>query len=92
MAACPVVFRITHQNLTLIFYDVLTVQNMFFSDISIQQMYEASFNFQGSTFQVPDQPLIGSNSAPGCSNDPFRRRTALTINKDGQPEFVAELI
>ena len=65
---------------------------MFCSDISIQQMYEASFNFQGSTFQVPDPPLIGSNSAPGCSNDPFRRRTALTINKDGQPEFVAELI
>jgi len=56
------------------------------------QMYEASFNFHGSTFQVPDPPLIGSNSAPGCSNDPFRRRTALTINKDGQPEFVAELI
>ncbi|GFG39325.1 hypothetical protein Cfor_05830, partial [Coptotermes formosanus] len=57
-----------------------------------RDMYEASFSFQGSTFQVPDQPLIGSNSVLGCSNDPFRRRTALTINKDGQPEFVAELI
>lgn len=56
------------------------------------QMYEASLGFQGSTFQVPDQPLGGSNNVASCSNDPFRPRTALTINKDGQPEFVAELI
>jgi hypothetical protein len=55
-------------------------------------MYEASLGFQGSTFQVPDKPLSGSNNMASCSNDPFRQRTALTINKEGQPEFVAELI
>jgi hypothetical protein len=58
-------------------------------------MYEASLGFQGSTFQVPDKPLSGSNNVASCSNDPFnplRPRTALTINKEGQPEFVAELI
>ncbi|XP_021925581.1 cadherin-87A isoform X2 [Zootermopsis nevadensis] len=57
-----------------------------------RDMYEASLGFQGSTFQVPDQPLGGSNNVVSGSNDPFRPRTALTINKDGQPEFVAELI
>ncbi|XP_047099103.1 cadherin-87A [Schistocerca piceifrons] len=52
-----------------------------------QQMFEASLGFQGSTFQVPEQHQ-NSNS----NSDGFRSRTALTINKDGQPEFVAELI
>nr|CAD7573732.1 unnamed protein product [Timema californicum] len=50
-----------------------------------RDMYEASMGFQGSTFQVP----LGTTES---GTDPFRPRTALTINKDGQPEFVAELI
>ncbi|PSN52632.1 hypothetical protein C0J52_14597, partial [Blattella germanica] len=57
-----------------------------------RDVYEASLGFQGSTFQVPDQHLGGSNNVASCRDDPFRPRTALTINKDGQPEFVAELI
>ncbi|XP_067010919.2 cadherin-87A [Anabrus simplex] len=51
-----------------------------------RDMYEGTLGFQGSTFQVPEQALGGN------SLDPYRPRTALTINKDGQPEFVAELI
>ncbi|RZF35066.1 hypothetical protein LSTR_LSTR009658 [Laodelphax striatellus] len=45
-----------------------------------QQMYEAALGFQGSTFQVPE------------SGDLFRTRSELRVNKDGQPEFVSELI
>lgn len=51
-----------------------------------RDMYVATLGFQGSTFQVPEQN-------PGSSGlDALRSRSALTINKDGQPEFVAELI
>ncbi|XP_071055461.1 cadherin-87A [Onthophagus taurus] len=52
--------------------------------------YEAAMGFQGSTFQVPEH--AGSTSD---SFDDFRTRfkgSGLTINNDGQPEFVAELI
>ncbi|XP_014253016.1 cadherin-87A [Cimex lectularius] len=45
-----------------------------------QQMYEAALGFQGSTFQVPENA------------DVFRTRSELRMNKDGQPEFVSELI
>jgi len=46
-----------------------------------QQMLEAALGFQGSTFQVPE------------NNEVFRGRSAeLRVNKDGQPEFVSELI
>ncbi|KAK9508052.1 hypothetical protein O3M35_007799 [Rhynocoris fuscipes] len=45
-----------------------------------QQMYEAALGFQGSTFQVPE------------NTDVFRVRSELRVNKDGQPEFVSELI
>ncbi|XP_066907242.1 cadherin-87A [Halyomorpha halys] len=45
-----------------------------------QQMFEAALGFQGSTFQVPENP------------DLFRARSELRVNKDGQPEFVSELI
>lgn len=45
-----------------------------------QQMYEAALGFQGSTFQVPE------------NTDVFRTRSELRVNKDGQPEFVSELI
>lgn len=45
------------------------------------QMLEAALGFQGSTFQVPE------------NNEVFRGRSAeLRVNKDGQPEFVSELI
>lgn len=43
-------------------------------------MYEAALGFQGSTFQVPE------------GGDLFRPRSELRVNKDGQPEFVSELI
>lgn len=46
--------------------------------------------FQGSTFQVPDRTNSHSNEY-----DPYRARfegSELTINHDGQPEYVAELI
>ncbi|KAK9728307.1 Cadherin domain [Popillia japonica] len=52
--------------------------------------YEAAMGFQGSTFQVPEH--AGNNSD---SYDGFRTRfkgSGLTINNDGQPEYVAELI
>ncbi|XP_072154327.1 cadherin-87A isoform X2 [Bemisia tabaci] len=49
-----------------------------------QQMYEAALGFQGSTFQVPDSP-------PDTA-DLLRARSELRVNKDGQPEFVSELI
>nr|UZM07820.1 cadherin 1 [Geocoris pallidipennis] len=45
-----------------------------------QQMFEAALGFQGSTFQVPE------------NTDVFRARSELRVNKDGQPEFVSELI
>lgn len=45
-----------------------------------QQMFEAALGFQGSTFQVPE------------NTDLFRARSELRVNKDGQPEFVSELI
>ncbi|XP_073989842.1 cadherin 87A [Rhodnius prolixus] len=45
-----------------------------------QQMYEAALGFQGSTFQVPE------------NTDLFRVRSELRVNKDGQPEFISELI
>lgn len=47
-------------------------------------MYEAALGFQGSTFQVPDSP-------PDTA-DLLRARSELRVNKDGQPEFVSELI
>lgn len=43
-------------------------------------MFEAALGFQGSTFQVPDNTEL------------FRGRSELRVNKDGQPEFVSELI
>lgn len=45
--------------------------------------------FQGSTFQVPE-PLDGGS----FENYPQSRfkGSELTINREGQPEFVAELI
>ncbi|XP_049820113.1 cadherin-87A isoform X2 [Aethina tumida] len=52
--------------------------------------YEAAMGFQGSTFQVPDK-LNSSQS----DYDTFRahfKGSELTINHDGQPEYVAELI
>uniref|UniRef100_A0A1B6L3B2 Cadherin domain-containing protein n=1 Tax=Graphocephala atropunctata TaxID=36148 RepID=A0A1B6L3B2_9HEMI len=45
-----------------------------------QQMFEAALGFQGSTFQVPE------------NTEMFRGRSELRVNKDGQPEFVSELI
>ncbi|KAJ8969553.1 hypothetical protein NQ314_001705 [Rhamnusium bicolor] len=51
--------------------------------------YEAAMGFQGSTFQVPDR-LSTSNDY-----DPYGARfkgSELTINHEGQPEYVAELI
>ncbi|KAK7790843.1 hypothetical protein R5R35_010718 [Gryllus longicercus] len=51
-----------------------------------RDMYVATLGFQGSTFQVPEQTQGNSGL------DALRSRSALTINKDGQPEFVAELI
>ncbi|XP_018562347.1 cadherin-87A [Anoplophora glabripennis] len=51
--------------------------------------YEAAMGFQGSTFQVPDR-LSSSNDY-----DPYGahfKGSELTINHEGQPEYVAELI
>lgn len=50
-------------------------------------MLEATMGFQGSTFQVPEQSIQSNGNSNG-----LKPRGALTINKDGQPEFVAELI
>uniref|UniRef100_A0A0A9XXM0 Cadherin-87A n=1 Tax=Lygus hesperus TaxID=30085 RepID=A0A0A9XXM0_LYGHE len=47
---------------------------------SHSQQFEAALGFQGSTFQVPENA------------DVFRARSELRVNKDGQPEFVSELI
>ncbi|XP_063930740.1 cadherin-87A isoform X2 [Zophobas morio] len=50
--------------------------------------YEAAMGFQGSTFQVPER--IGDTDY-----DSYRTRfkgSELTINQEGQPEYVAELI
>ncbi|KAG5879259.1 hypothetical protein JTB14_012529 [Gonioctena quinquepunctata] len=51
--------------------------------------YEAAMGFQGSTFQVPDR-LSSSNdyNSYGAKFD----GSELTINREGQPEYVAELI
>ncbi|KAJ8921829.1 hypothetical protein NQ315_008461 [Exocentrus adspersus] len=51
--------------------------------------YEAAMGFQGSTFQVPDR--LSSST----DYDPYGARfkgSELTINHEGQPEYVAELI
>ncbi|KAJ8942766.1 hypothetical protein NQ318_002926 [Aromia moschata] len=51
--------------------------------------YEAAMGFQGSTFQVPDR--LSSST----DYDAYRARykgSELTINHEGQPEYVAELI
>lgn len=49
--------------------------------------YEAAMGFQGSTFQVPDR--LNSDYTPyGVKYD----GSELTISKDHQPEYVAELI
>lgn len=58
--------------------------------VVVFQYYEAAMGFQGSTFQVPDK-LNSSQS----DYDTFRahfKGSELTINHDGQPEYVAELI
>ncbi|CAH0559618.1 unnamed protein product [Brassicogethes aeneus] len=52
--------------------------------------YEAAMGFQGSTFQVPEKLNASSNDY-----DTFGahfKGSELTINHDGQPEYVAELI
>ncbi|KAJ8974157.1 hypothetical protein NQ317_003207 [Molorchus minor] len=51
--------------------------------------YEAAMGFQGSTFQVPERLSTTSDY------DAYRARfkgSELTINHEGQPEYVAELI
>lgn len=53
------------------------------------QYYEAAMGFQGSTFQVPE-PLDAA-----FENYPHQSRfkgSELTVNREGQPEFIAELI
>nr|CAH7738219.1 unnamed protein product [Callosobruchus chinensis] len=62
--------------------------------------YEAAMGFQGSTFQVPDRRLSGSNEYDPYSGGGGTTTTAgarfkgseLTINQEGHPEYVAELI
>jgi hypothetical protein len=52
--------------------------------------YEAAMGFQGSTFQVPERISNNSNDY-----DSYRTRfkgSEMTINQEGQPEYVAELI
>lgn len=46
--------------------------------------------FQGSTFQVPE-PLDGGSGFENYPQSRFKG-SELTINREGQPEFVAELI
>lgn len=46
--------------------------------------------FQGSTFQVPE-PIDGSASTFDAYRSGFQG-SQLTLNREGQPEFVAELI
>ncbi|CAH1978762.1 unnamed protein product [Acanthoscelides obtectus] len=61
--------------------------------------YEAAMGFQGSTFQVPDRRLSGSNEydpysgggSTGTAGARFKG-SELTINPEGHPEYIAELI
>lgn len=48
------------------------------------QIIEAALGFQGCTFQVPE--------VPADTTELLRVRSELRMNKDGQPEFVSELI
>ncbi|XP_063226687.1 cadherin-87A isoform X2 [Bacillus rossius redtenbacheri] len=57
-----------------------------------RDMFEASLGFHGSTFQVPNSTLNPATSSTTVGQDPFGSQMALSINKHGQPEFVAELI
>lgn len=54
------------------------------------QYYEAAMGFQGSTFQVPE-PLDSKVNSFDKYQGHFKG-SELTINREGQPEFVAELI
>lgn len=54
------------------------------------QYYEAALGFQGSTFQVPE-PLDGNICNIGKHQAQFKG-SELTINQEGQPEYIAELI
>ncbi|XP_065199853.1 cadherin-87A [Planococcus citri] len=49
-----------------------------------QQIIEAALGFQGCTFQVPEGPTD--------TTELLRARSELRMNKEGQPEFVSELM
>ncbi|KAL3278339.1 hypothetical protein HHI36_013670 [Cryptolaemus montrouzieri] len=51
--------------------------------------YEAAMGFQGSTFQVPDRYLDNADYETYRSK---MEGSEMTINHEGQPEYVAELI
>ncbi|XP_031358480.1 uncharacterized protein LOC116182120 [Photinus pyralis] len=51
--------------------------------------YEAAMGFQGSTFQVPDSSL-GDIESEECRS--HRHDSQMSVNNEGQLEYVAELI